>query len=310
MASNAADRIPKSLAQQGSRGVFRLASVLAAALFFCALGRSALAADGTPWLSEPGSGYVGVSYVMQSADKFYRASTKVPTPGGGEDLQQGTIWLNANYALADAWALDVQLGWAKSDFIMGPGIPTTDDSFDGLVDTNIGLTWRLVDELESYNLPSVAIRAAAIISGDYETGHINSLGDGGDGFELSLIVGKFLSERVGVSAEFGYRNRNEGIPENYFTNLSGIFLVNDKLGFGLDYRRVDSQSGLDIGGPGFSPDRFPELQEENQLLGGRVFFNANENLSLALFYAAVVDGRNTEAGSVFGGALSYTFQGY
>lgn len=288
--------------------LLRMALMLAAPTL--ALPPSAWAADGSPWLSEPGTGHLGISYVKQSADKFYRASTKVPTPGDGEDLQQGTVWLNGNYALADAWAVDLQLGWAKSDFIMGPGIPTTDDSFDGLVDANIGVTWRAVDELEWDNLPSVAFRAAAIIAGNYETGQINSLGDGGDGFEVSVILGKFLSDRVGVSAEFGYRNRSNGIPENYFTNLSGFLLVNEQLSLGLDYRRVDSESGLDIGGPGFSPDRFPELQEENQLLGGRLFFNASPNLTLAVFYAAVVDGRNTEAGNVIGGAATWQFSWY
>ena len=293
-----------------ARRLFRHTSVAALAALGCTLPPAAWAADGTAWLSEPGTGHVSLSYVMQSADEFYRASTKVSTPGGGEDLQQDTVWLNANYALADAWALDLQLGWAKSDFITGPGIPTTDESFDGLVDANLGVTWRVVDELEWDNLPSVAVRAAAIIAGDYETGQINSLGDGGDGFEISVIVGKFLNNRVGVSAEFGYRNRNEGIPENYFTNLSGIFLVNERLSLGLDYRRVDSESGLDIGGPGFSPDRFPELEEENQLLGGRLFFSATPSLSFAVFYAAVIDGRNTEAGSVFGAVATWSFSNY
>ncbi len=247
---------------------------------------------------------------MQSANEFYLGATKVPTPGGGEDLQQDTVWLNANYTLADAWALDLQLGWAKTDFITGPGIPTTDESFDGLVDANLGVTWRVVDELEWDNLPSVAVRAAAIIAGDYEPGHINSVGDGGDGFEISVIVGKFLTNRVGVSAEFGYRNRNKGIPENYFTNLSGIFLVNERLSLGLDYRRVDAESGLDIGGPGFSPDRFPEVQDENQLLGGRLFFSATPNLNFAVFYAAVIDGRNTKADSVVGGGATWSFGNY
>ena len=32
----------------------------------------------------------------------------------------------------------------------------------------------------------------------------------------------------------------------------------------VDYRLVNATSGIDIGGPGFSPSRFPELQEERR----------------------------------------------
>ena len=274
----------------------------------CLHSAAALAADGSPWLSEPGSGYLSLSYVAQTGDEYYGASNKRPTPGG-EDLEQGTLWLVANYALADSWALDLQAGWAKSDFTTGPGIPTTDASFDGLTDVSIGVTWRVFDELIT-GLPSVALRAGAIIAGDYETGHINSLGDGGDGFEVSLIVGKFLSDRVGVSGEFGYRNRDEGIPENYFTNLSGIWLVNSKLSIGIDYKRVDSEPGLAIGGPGFTPAKFPQVEEEWALLGGRVFYSFNDRLSGVLFYSNVVDGKNTPDSSVYGATLSYSFSRY
>lgn len=274
----------------------------------CLHSAAALAADGSPWLSEPGSGYLSLSYVAQTADEFYAASNKMPTPGD-KDLEQSTLWLVANYALADAWAVDLQAGWAESDFTTGPGIPTTDDSFDGLTDVSIGLTWRVFDELIT-GLPSVALRAGAIIAGDYETGHINSLGDGGDGFEVSLIVGKFLSDRVGVSGEFGYRNRDEGVPENYFTNLSGIWLVNSRLSIGIDYKRVDAKSSLDIGGPGFTPAKFPQVEEEWALLGGRVFYSFSNRLSGVLFYSSVVDGKNTPDSNVYGATLSYSFSRY
>ena len=288
----------------------RMSATIAAFWGACCLYPSAaLAADGSAWLSEPGSGYLSLSYVAQTADEFYEGSRKVRTPGDGEDLEQGTLWLVANYALADSWAVDLQAGWAKSDFITGPGIPTTNDSFDGLTDLGIGVTWRVVDELVT-GWPSVALRAGAIIAGDYETGHINSLGDGGDGFEVSVIVGKFVSDRVGLSGEFGYRNRDEGVPENYFTNLSGIWLVNSRLSFGIDYQRVDTESSLDIGGPGFTPPRFPEVEEERSMLGGRVFYSFTDRLSGVLFYSAVLDGRNTPDSNAYGATLSYSFSRY
>ena len=71
------------------------------------------------------------------------------------------------------------------------------ESYSGLADVNLGVTWRFLDEaLSDYALmPSVALRAGGIIAGDYQTGYINSLGDGGDGFEVSALAGKFFADR-------------------------------------------------------------------------------------------------------------------
>lgn len=277
-----------------------------ACLALCAaLGSRAFAAA-SPWLAEPGTGYASVSWVSQSADEFFLAEQKMPTPGGGEDLRQDTLWLLGNYAMSDNVGLDVQVGFASGEF----GGPTTadTDSFSGRADTSIGFTWRVVDEIVS-SVPSMAIRVGAIVAGDYETGHINSLGDGGDGTEASIIVGKFIGDRLGVSAEAGVRNRNNGIPRNYFGNLAAILLVG-KVSFGLDYRVVKSEPGLDIGGVGFSPPRFPQVREERQLLGGQVLYNVSDNSSLGLFYVVVNDGRNTPASRAFGSSFTYSFGGF
>lgn len=262
-------------------------------------------ADGSAWLNEPGSGYASVSVVSQVADEYYRGKIKRSTPRG-EDLAQNTVWLTANYAFGDSWAVDAQVGWARSEFVVGPMIPTPMENFSGIVDSSIGLTWRVNDELAS-ELPSVALRAGAIIAGNYDTGYINSLGDGGNGYELSIIVGEFVSNRVGLSAEFGYRSREAGIPDETFTNLTGVWLLGEKLSLGLDYKLVDARSGLDIGGEGFDPTRFPEVEEDSELVAGRLYYNASEALSFAVFHATVVGGRNAPASAVYGATISYSF---
>ena len=262
-------------------------------------------ADGSAWLNEPGSGYASISVVSQVADEYYRGKVKRSTPRG-EDLAQNTVWLTANYAFGDSWAVDAQVGWARSEFVVGPMIPTPMENFSGIVDSSVGLTWRVNDELAS-DFPSVALRAGAIIAGNYDTGYINSLGDGGDGYEFSIIVGEFVSNRVGLSAEFGYRSRDAGIPDEMFTNLTGVWLLGEKLSLGLDYRLVDARSGLDIGGEGFEPTRFPEVEEDSEIVGGRLYYNASDSLSFAVFHATVVSGRNAPASAVYGATVSYSF---
>ena len=276
------------------------------AIAFC-VSSEPLFADASAWLPEPGTGHLSLSYVSQSAEEFYRGTDKRPLPGGGqEDLSQNTVWLGGTYSLNDSFALDVQTGWAKSQFVTGPGIPTPSESFSGMVDANVGFTWRIVDEIVS-DLPSVALRVGAIFAGDYETGHINSLGDGGDGYEASLVVGKFVSDQLGLSAELGLRNRNANIPEERFANLSGLWFLNDSLTLGVEYRIVNSTSGLQIGGPGFAPNRFPEIEEDTRTVAARLYYSINQNLSLSLFAASVIDGRNAAASSIFGAAASYSF---
>ena len=278
----------------------------------CVLGGAVLlsaaaVADGTAWLPEPRSGHVSLSWVHQTADEYWRGSMKRSTAESA-DLTQGTLWLTSNYALGDNWSVDVQAGWAKSDFITGEGIPTTAASFSGRTDATVGITRRLVDEATG-PYPSIALRVAGIAAGNYQTGHINSLGDGGNGYQVSAVAGKFLGARVGVSGEIGYRDRDGAIPAEHFVNIAGLWLVSDAFTLGVDYRIVDSRSGLDIGALGFTPALFPHVQEDHRSLGLRLYINLDD-VGLNVFHSRVLDGRNTAASHVFGVAASRAFGGY
>ena len=88
----------------------------------------------------------------------------------GANLGQHTVWLNGMYGLSDAVAIDFRVGAARSYF--APNIPPTDgrDNYSGVTDTNIGVTWRIADELVNPSLPSIALRGGAIIEGSYAAG--------------------------------------------------------------------------------------------------------------------------------------------
>lgn len=280
-------------------------------------------AQGSPWIAEPETGSVSVTFANQRATEFFRADTATTGPLGATDahLSQSTLWFGVNYAITDAVAIDVQSAWARS-FLPGPVGPTPEESFSGLGDSNIAVTWRIVDEYVS-NAPSIAIRGALIAAGNYETGYINSLGDGGHGFEASVIAGKFWSN-AGFSAELGFRTRasteiNEqavggtvgdvDIPNDVFFNLAGFFPLNDVFTLGVDYQMVDALDGIDIGGPGFSPSRFPALQEDIHLVGGRLLANVTDVISLNVFGGQVVAGRNTAKSRVLGVGVTFAFGG-
>ena len=277
------------------------------ALLACLMAETALA-QGTPWIAEPGTGTINLSYVNQNAAEFYRQTTQVkgPLEATGAHLSQNTVWIGVNYALTDAVALDVQSGWARS-FVPGPVGPTPEESLSGLVDSNIAVTWRLVDELVG-NALSVALRGAVIAAGRYDTGYFNSIGDGGSGAEASIIAGRF-ARRFGFSTELGYRYRTSelDIPADIFANLAAFIPVGEVVTLSVDYRLVNATSGIDIGGPGFSPSRFPELQEDRHIVGGRLLANVTDVVSVNGFFGQVVAGRNTAASRIFGFGLSIAF---
>ena len=86
--------------------------------------------------------------------------------------------------------------------------------------------------------------------------------------------------------------------------------ANEKLTLALEYRRVNAEDSLDIGGPGFAPPRFPEVEEDISVVAGRAFWQLTDSLDASLFYGDTIDGRNTAAASIFGVTLSYAFSRY
>ncbi|MDE0405578.1 MAG: hypothetical protein OXI53_09735 [Nitrospira sp.] len=278
-----------------------------------AVGSSAFADGVSPWLPAPGAGFINLSYVSQNANQFYVQDNLRGTPpqnavpdGKGPNLGQHTVWLNGMYGLSDEIAIDFRVGAARSYASAGP--TGGRDKYGGVTDSNIGVTWRIVDELVKPSLPSLALRGGVIIEGSYTPGYINSIGDGASGLEMSALAGKYLADWLAISGEVGYRVRDEDVPSDLFVNVSGGVLF-DNIGLSVNYKLVDAQSGLQIGVPPFTPGGrvFPRLEEDVQFLSGTVSLNVTEQTNVALSYGEVIDGRNTSKSKVFSVTMSYLF---
>lgn len=278
-----------------------------------AIGSSAFADGVSPWLPAPGAGFVNLSYVSQNANQFYVQDNLRGTPpqnavpdGKGPNLGQHTVWLNGMYGLSDEIAIDFRVGAARSYASAGP--TGGRNKYGGVTDSNIGVTWRIVDELVKPSSPSLALRGGVIIEGSYAPGYINSIGDGASGLEASALAGKYLADWLAVSGEVGYRVRDEDVPSDLFVNVSGGVLV-DNIGLSVTYKLVDAQSGLQIGVPPFTPGGrvFPRLEEDVQFLSGTVSLNVTDQTNLAVSYGEVIDGRNTSKSKVFSMTMGYLF---
>lgn len=280
--------------------------------------------EGTVWLPAPGSGTFTVSYVSQEADEMW-VGKNGPGPIPFKGLEQETVLFDMTYGISDAVALDASVGRSEVSPTHGRPIPI---ETDGRTDLNVGVTWRLMDELITGGA-SVAVRAGAILAGDYEAGGPGpvavmgdasrvgagptAIGDGADGFEVSAIVGRIFGDRLALSAELGTRNRTSDVPRENFANLGGHWIVNPRLVLSLGYYIQDSTGDVDIGPPpgpgkhGTYWHRFPEVAEdiERVSLGGTL--SVTDRINVGLHWFQVLDGRNTAEYDAFGGTLTYNF---
>lgn len=263
-------------------------------------------ADGSPWLPIPKSGSLGLSYVSEDAETFYRGESNVNLPFGG--LEQQSVYLSADYGLTDSIALDLQAVHVSvsGDAPSPPGPPDQ----DGWADTNVGVTWRFVDEHVNPAAPSVALRVGVTVAGDYEASIPTSTGDGADGVEASLIVGKIFDDRFALSAEVGYRNRSDDVPNDTFINAKAFVVVSPRLILNAQLHKTMAAGNLDIGGPGFSPARFPETTEDIERFGLGVDFSLTPEFNVGLNWFKVTDGRNTAEFDTLAATATYRFDLY
>lgn len=260
-------------------------------------------ASSSPWLPEPGSLMSSLSYVFQTADDFYIGNERTDLP---TDLSQHTFSAYFEYGLTDGIALDARLGYAFSDFLQtdADGPSPFGASLDGLTDTNLGVRWRVLDELTGAPA-TVVLRAAGIIEGSYRTGAINAIGDGSSGGEFSILSGRFFENGISLSGEAGYRTRNEPVPDEFFAFVRGGYAVTSDFSFGVSYQVAESFGGLDIGAPDFSFDRFPAVNEDVQVFGLDASYRLTPQTYVAVNYGKTLIGRNTSNQDIVGVTFGY-----
>ena len=257
-----------------------------------ALPLTAVAEGTSPWLPAPGQFALGIAQTYQTADSAYIGGTDMPvntiTTDGTDEYVVNTSSLQVSYGISDYLSIDAVVNYTDVDAGSDDGA-----SDNGLADSTIGLQWRVADEYIYPELPTVSLRAAVIIAGDYDTNTISSLGKGADGFEVSAIVGKQITSKFSVWGEVGHQNRGESVPDSLFYNLNAAVGFTSTLSGSIGFSRKTYSGDLDIGGVGFTPERFPEISEERSLvkIGLNYAFASNQGLSFNL--ATLTDGKNT-----------------
>ncbi len=261
-------------------------------------------ADGSPWLPVPGSTSLTIGYVKQAGDEFFVGTEKATLPA---EIRQETYSIGAQYGLADALAIDAKLNYARNRFDAPAGFPLPNGNESALGDTSIGASWRVVDEFEHTGAPTLTLRAAVNIAGNYDVGKINAIGDKASGVDLSVLVGKYLTPKFTVAGELGYRYRNHAVPDDLWYGVNLGYSVASFVSVSAAYTVTRSRGDLDIGGAGFSPSRFPEVREDRDLVSAGASFALAPRSSLNVNYGEVIDGRNTTKETIWGVSLATSF---
>lgn len=251
-------------------------------------------AENAVWLPAPGSGTLALSYVSQSADRFYIGPSLMSLPFGV--IKQKTTTLSGQYSIIDGLAVDAQLPFARRSSGLG--------SDSGTGDGRLGVTWRFVDEFEQKNAPTVAVRVGAIFAGNYQTQRPDSIGDGASGYELSLLVGKYITQSFGLHGELGLRDRNRGVPNDTFVSVGADYRITPALVASVGYLNSRKSGGLDIGGPGFTPARFQQVAEKRGVVSAGIGYAVTPRVAVSLNFGKVTSGRNTSKSDIFGLGVS------
>jgi hypothetical protein len=281
----------KSQLKKSFRYVWVVASFIAAPVF-----------AQTPWLPSPGATDLTFSFTNQKADELKAGTNTAPLP---TTLKQETFGLILNYGISDSMAFDANIGYAKSKFIQVPGL-APDGGLSGLTDSRLGLRFRLLDDLANDPV-TLTFGATAIIKGNYKTGSLPAIGDGANAIEISAAVGKAITSNFNVYGVVGYRDRKAPVPNETFFKVGANVNFTPQLFAGLEYQKVDARGGLDIGGPGFSPARFPEVQEDYSLTSVTLGYRFSKNFNAAIQYGDKQGQRNTAVGKVCGLSLGTSF---
>ncbi len=249
------------------------------------------AAEATsPWLPIPGELTLTGGYSHQSGKSAFIGDKEVAvwdiTGGAASKFERSSKSLILSYGINDMLALDAAIGYGEVK--AGKA-----DEDSGMADSTIGLSWRVADEYTKTHLPTITLHGGYIIAGSYKAERLAALGNGENGLDVSVLIGKQLTDYFSLAAELGSQKRSGKIPIATYYDLTAGFTFSHNWGATIGYSNKQYGGNLDIGGPGFSPARFQEVRDERTAVKASLSYAIAGNQNIALHYASLIKGRNT-----------------
>jgi hypothetical protein len=261
----------------------------------------AVAGDISPWTPIAGSTEIEVGISRQEADEFFAGDMRAALP---TELSQDTVSISVAYGINDRFTIDFDIGYAESEFLTDPGL-APEGGLDGLTDVVLGVRYKALDQFDGAPV-TLTLGAAAIIEGGYDTGALPAIGDGASGLQLAAALGRQFG-RFSISGDVGYRTRNHDVPDEWFGAINASVAVASRVVLYGGLSTVESDGDLDIGGPGFSPARFPEVDEDLSIWSFGAAVGVSDRTTVNLAYGETFDGSNTSKSSIVNLLVGYSF---
>lgn len=249
---------------------------------------------------------VVLSYTYESYDRFYIGSTDMAL--SATDLKR-IIKQSENlyiaHGLSDKLDLIVNLPFisAKSDVITTGG--TVKES--NLQNASVFLKWQPINIGTGSSAFSVNVAGGVSTPvSNYKTNVIYAIGNRATSFEGDVVAQYKFSAGVFANVQAGYVVRTNSVPS---ATLLSAKIGYAGAGFYIDgyVAQQTSNGGIDIGGPGFSPDRFPETTVNTTRIGVSGFVPVVKAVGITAGAGQVVNGRNAGKASYFTGGLVFRF---
>ncbi|PCJ15623.1 MAG: hypothetical protein COB04_12900 [Gammaproteobacteria bacterium] len=259
----------------------------------------------SPWGAEVGTYQLSYSRVHDSFDQKFLGTEDATDIA---EISQSTDWINFATGLTDTISLAVQMGYTSSEWDMN------DITYHGLADSVVAVQWEQINQFAHDRLATVAWRMAAVIAGNYQRssgGRPHGPGDKANGFDSSVLMGRFVTDQFSAQGEFGYRLRLNDVPDEVFFNLGMNFSVTQHWGASLNWATKVAVEGGDINDSDFKGE-FHKTREDRSTIDANVGLNIN-GISGALGVARQIDvggiggARNTGKSTVVHLSMGYAF---
>ena len=248
-----------------------------------------------------GESYFSTAFYHQSFDRFYAGSNLGGNPGGRE-IERQQFRISADFGIAERLAADVSIGYFDtSSATVGP---FTIGSQDGLADTYAGIKYALTTiDQSSFNS---AVRLGITIPGDYQTGQLSAPGDDAFGVDLKVMIGRNFGV-MDVEAYAGYWAYEGAVPETLGVGVTFKTYLPHGIWLESGYHYFDADGNLDIGGPGFTPAKLPQVSEQGLRGEFAIGFGDTAKRYYRVSFSKVLDGRNIGREETIGISVSLPF---
>jgi hypothetical protein len=234
---------------------------------------------------------VALSHTRENFDEFYLGDKKTSiTIRGLDKIITQSENLYAAYGLTDRIDIVVNIPYISSK--SRQMVENKEVSEKNLQNGALVLEWKAWQT--DGNTGALSFTTALGLStplSNYRTNLIYSIGNQSSHINPSLLLQYKFANGLFINGQGGYSFRTNKVPD--------AALLAAKIGFAATRFYIDgwinnqtSTSGIDIGGPGFTPERFPETKVNTTNIGTSVYVRVVRSAGITLGGGTRLAGRN------------------